>query len=220
MTKIINKVAVIFAASMLSSMSAFAADCGGAYTTPGTITCTVPAGVTSLQALVAGGAGGAGANTANATGGMGGQGGACPVTITTVPGQNISIVIGSGTNASGANGGDGGQAQISGAGMGSVTLFAGGGMGGIGANGSTPGTGGVGGAANGAASCVAGASGPNGAVSAFGIAQATNGNSGYVSLTIPTPVVPAAIPTLGEWAMIFMASLMAMFGIRRMRRSK
>jgi hypothetical protein len=31
---------------------------------------------------------------------------------------------------------------------------------------------------------------------------------------------PAAIPTLGEWAMIFMASLMAMFGIRRMRRSK
>ncbi len=31
---------------------------------------------------------------------------------------------------------------------------------------------------------------------------------------------PAAIPTLGEWAMIFMASMMAMFGIRRMRRSK
>lgn len=29
-----------------------------------------------------------------------------------------------------------------------------------------------------------------------------------------------AIPTLGEWAMIFMASLMAMFGIRRIRRSK
>jgi hypothetical protein len=28
------------------------------------------------------------------------------------------------------------------------------------------------------------------------------------------------IPTLGEWAMIFMASLMAMFGMRRMRRSK
>jgi hypothetical protein len=31
---------------------------------------------------------------------------------------------------------------------------------------------------------------------------------------------PAAIPTLGEWGMIFMASLMAMFGIRRMRRNK
>lgn len=38
--------------------------------------------------------------------------------------------------------------------------------------------------------------------------------------TPPAPVTPAAIPTLGEWAMIFMASLMAMFGIRRMRRSK
>ena len=35
-----------------------------------------------------------------------------------------------------------------------------------------------------------------------------------------THAAPVAIPTLGEWAMIFMASLMAMFGIRRMRRSK
>lgn len=36
-----------------------------------------------------------------------------------------------------------------------------------------------------------------------------------------TPAAPAAaasIPTLSEWAMIFMASLMAMLGIRRMRR--
>lgn len=31
---------------------------------------------------------------------------------------------------------------------------------------------------------------------------------------------PAAIPTLSEWGMIFMASLLAMFGIRRMRSSK
>lgn len=35
-----------------------------------------------------------------------------------------------------------------------------------------------------------------------------------------SPAVAAAIPTLSEWAMIFMASLMAMFGIRRMRRNK
>jgi hypothetical protein len=33
-----------------------------------------------------------------------------------------------------------------------------------------------------------------------------------------TPPVATAIPTLSEWAMIFMASIMAMFGIRRMRR--
>jgi hypothetical protein len=53
----------------------------------------------------------------------------------------------------------------------------------------------------------------------------TNG-SGTVSANVTNvtltctdnPVQP--IPTLGEWAMIFMASLMAMFGIRRMRRSK
>jgi hypothetical protein len=37
---------------------------------------------------------------------------------------------------------------------------------------------------------------------------------------IPTPNPVQPIPTLGEWAMIFMASLMAMFGIRRMRRTK
>ena len=37
---------------------------------------------------------------------------------------------------------------------------------------------------------------------------------------IPSNNTPAAIPTLGQWAMIFMVSLMAMFGIRRMRRSK
>jgi hypothetical protein len=35
-----------------------------------------------------------------------------------------------------------------------------------------------------------------------------------------TPSTPNPIPTLGEWAMIFMASLVAMFGIRRMRSSK
>jgi hypothetical protein len=35
----------------------------------------------------------------------------------------------------------------------------------------------------------------------------------------PAPA-PAAVPTLSEWAMIFMASVMALFGIRRMRRSQ
>ena len=53
----------------------------------------------------------------------------------------------------------------------------------------------------------------------------TNG-SGTVSanvtnVSVSCVVNPAQpIPTLGEWGMIFMASLMAMFGIRRMRRSK
>jgi len=42
-------------------------------------------------------------------------------------------------------------------------------------------------------------------------------NVSNISVTCTTNA-PAAIPTLSEWAMIFMASLMAMFGIRRMRR--
>ncbi len=216
-----SNIALIFASSLITSLPVFAADCGGNYSTPGTISCTVPAGVTSIQATVAGGIGGTGAYTASATGGAGGRGGACTATtIVTTPGQTISIVIGSGQAASGNNGGDGGLAQISGAGMGSVTLFAGGGTGGIGASGSTPGNGGAGGAANGSSSCVAGANGNAGFVGAFGVLPAGTGAGGYVSLTVSTPVAPAAIPTLGEWAMIFMASLMAMFGIRRMRRSK
>jgi hypothetical protein len=45
--------------------------------------------------------------------------------------------------------------------------------------------------------------------------SANNGTNGSASLTFSAA---AAIPTLGEWAMIFMASLMAMFAIRRMRR--
>jgi hypothetical protein len=39
-----------------------------------------------------------------------------------------------------------------------------------------------------------------------------------VSTASAAPATPAAIPTLSEWAMIFLASLMAMFAIRRVRR--
>lgn len=46
-------------------------------------------------------------------------------------------------------------------------------------------------------------------------------NASVTVTSAPAPIAaPAAIPTLSEWAMIFMASLMAMFGIRKMRRSK
>ena len=34
----------------------------------------------------------------------------------------------------------------------------------------------------------------------------------------PAPRAPAPVPTMGEWGMIFLASLMAMFAFRRMRR--
>ena len=53
----------------------------------------------------------------------------------------------------------------------------------------------------------------------------TNGSgtvsANVINVTVTCTTNPAQpIPTLGEWGMIFMASLMAMFGIRRMRRSK
>lgn len=63
--------------------------------------------------------------------------------------------------------------------------------------------------------CGAGAFGANGCinVSSLGSGYVTGSNTvTYVAAT------PASIPTLGEWAMIFLASLIAMFGIRRMRR--
>jgi hypothetical protein len=50
--------------------------------------------------------------------------------------------------------------------------------------------------------------------------SATNSAGTSAQSSASNVVTLAAIPTLGEWAMIFMASLMAMFGIRRMRRTK
>jgi len=222
MSNKINKFAVISTFSMLLSLPAFSADCtSGSYSSPGTFTCSVPAGVTSIQATLFGGVGGNGGNSASAQGGQGGAGGYCNGAVVTVPGQSITVVVGSGQSASGADGGDGGQAQISGPGVGNITIFTGGGVGGDGASGSQPGEGGYGGAANGAQTCYAGANGADGAATSSSPSNGTSGANGSVSFTLSTPVAPPApIPTLGEWAMIFMASLMAMFGIRRMRRSK
>ncbi|WP_291912762.1 IPTL-CTERM sorting domain-containing protein [Limnohabitans sp.] len=66
-------------------------------------------------------------------------------------------------------------------------------------------------------------SAPSGGVTNLTVTQ--TGGLGGTGIAVcfddaPVAVSPAPIPTLGEWAMIFMASLMAMFGIRRMRRSK
>lgn len=65
---------------------------------------------------------------------------------------------------------------------------------------------------------------PPATVTALTLTKITSGGSAHVSQVCfddaPSSSSPAAIPTLSEWAMIFMASLMAMFGIRRMRRNK
>lgn len=58
-------------------------------------------------------------------------------------------------------------------------------------------------------------------VSSITISQAGAGGTFYAGLCVtPASASAAPIPTLSEWAMILMASLLAMFGIRRMRRSK
>ena len=54
----------------------------------------------------------------------------------------------------------------------------------------------------------------------IGVQQGDVPTENLFSFSAPATPVAAPIPTLSEWAMIFMASLMAMFGIRRMRRNK
>jgi len=46
------------------------------------------------------------------------------------------------------------------------------------------------------------------------------GNPGLIRLTFALPVAaaPAAIPTLGEWALAGLSCLLAALGLRRMRR--
>ena len=63
-------------------------------------------------------------------------------------------------------------------------------------------------------------SGPNGWYTTFNATGASNEYIADSCSNYMNPPSPAAIPTLSEWGMIFMASLLAMFGIRRMRRSK
>ena len=62
---------------------------------------------------------------------------------------------------------------------------------------------------------------PAGTAGTASVVVTTPGGSSAAN-TLFTYVTPVAspIPTLSEWAMILMASLLAMFGIRRMRRSK
>ena len=125
---------------------------------------------------------------------------------------------------------------------GSVTYQATGGVGGAAGTLSSPGSGGVGGTAvcpggtatpggtGGSGSApVAGAGGDRGSSSApplYGFGGLGQGVTSFATIGIPgvvwlTFTVPAAaaesISTLSEWAMIFMASLMAMFGYSRLR---
>ena len=81
-----------------------------AYTTPGTFSFTVPAGVTSISAVVVGGGGGGGNDTDNTEPGSGGGGGglAYQTSIAVTPGESLTVVVGAGGGSNTA----GGQSRI------------------------------------------------------------------------------------------------------------
>ena len=107
------------------------------YTTAGTYSYTVPAGVTSIDLLAAGGGGsGGGAYFSFTAGGAGGGGGGGQVqnltSVSVTPGQVLTIVVGAGGQSTAGNAGNvGGNTTIMGTGV-SVTARggAGGGLGG------------------------------------------------------------------------------------------
>lgn len=91
------------------------------YTTPGTDTFVVPAGVNSIsvKAWGGGGGGGGGGNGTNSTGGNGGGGGFVQTTLTVTPGETLNIAVGGGggfgggSTRSGEGGGGGGYSRVS-----------------------------------------------------------------------------------------------------------
>lgn len=125
-----------------------------AYTSSGTFTFVVPAGVTSISAVCVGGGGGGGNDTDDTEPGSGGGGGglAYQASIAVTPGESLTVVVGSGggsntaggqsrihrsgTNLVAANGGGGGQSPDDGnaGGAGGTVVV---GTGGAGGNGGT-----------------------------------------------------------------------------------
>ena len=99
------------------------------YTTAGTYTFTVPAGVTQLSAVVVGGGGGgAGSDGTESQGNTGGGGGGLAYgTFTVTPGENLTVTVGAAGQAgsnTGTDGTAGGDTTIA---RGATTLLSGGG---------------------------------------------------------------------------------------------
>lgn len=157
---------------------ALAADCvsGTAYTTVGAITCTVPAGVSSMQVVVQGGGGGGGLGNSAATGGAGAK---VSATLSVSAGANLSLFVGGGgaaamTSGGGISGGGGGGSSF--VSSGADLIVAGGGGGGGNSN-SPGGDGGRPLGANGANNS-GGTGGGIGGGGGMGGSNGGNGNSG------------------------------------------
>ncbi len=121
------------------------------YTSAGTYSYTVPAGVTSITISAWGGGGGGGGGGSASIGGAGGGGGYAQNTIGVTPGETLDIYVGSGGGAgntdwwsAGQGGGGGGHSEVSRSGS-NLIIAAGGGGGGGGDNSSTTSGGGGGG---------------------------------------------------------------------------
>lgn len=99
------------------------------YSTPGSYTWTVPAGVTAISAVAIGGGGG---GSQKITGGTGGTGGSLQYVnqIPVTPGDEYTVVIGSGGTTGGAQGNNGGTTYLMNNTTKEVVLLAPGGTGG------------------------------------------------------------------------------------------
>ena len=164
------------------------------YSTPGTQSYVVPAGVTSLTIKAWGGGGGGGGASPDRVGGNGGGGGYATATFSVTPGETLSLRVGGGggggtgfnTGTNSGNGGGGGG--YSGMFRSTTALIvAGGGAGGGGGNGDTGSTaraagtnGGAGGGTTGIAGTTNGGTtgGGGGTASAGGTAGTTSGVAG------------------------------------------
>ena len=144
------------------------------FTTVGSNTFTVPAGVTKISAVLigGGGAGGGGSAGGSGSGGQGGGGGGLryindfPVT----PGQTLTIIVGAGGNGGTGAGGNGANSEI----VGVATAF-----GGTGGAADYTGTVGAGGTGSIIAGNIGGSSGGNGGTATLTTGAGGGGSAGY-----------------------------------------
>jgi hypothetical protein len=165
------------------------------FTTPGTYTWTVPAGLTSISVVATAGGGGGGGLSGPNPGPAGGAGAVVTSTLSVTPGEVLSLVVGGGGQAGangssvgggfyyGAGGGGGGSTNID-AGSSDQIIAGGGGGGGSydggggGNAGGTAGAGGNGGNAGGAPGGVGGSGGIGGVAASGGQSGSYSGGNG------------------------------------------
>lgn len=152
------------------------------FTSTGSYTWTVPAGVTSIKVIATGGGGGGGGTSGTSAGSAGGAGAVVTSTLTVTPGQVLTLFVGGGGGAgtsapsltNGAGGGGGASSNID---AGAADQIIAGGGGGGGGNSPSASAGGNGGGANGAGGAggsVSSTTGGSGGAGGIGGAGGTN----------------------------------------------